>query len=72
MSNTASYFRDEAGVHLSLHLTPAEYRELAGSLLLNGSREAEAVRLLLARAKEREETKNVEPRFDAAPLLGGE
>lgn len=72
MSSTASYFKDEAGVHLSLHLTPAEYREMTGSLLLNGSREAEAVRQLLARAKAHEETKVVEPRFELdAPPVGG-
>lgn len=57
MSSVANYIKDESGVHLSLHLTPDEYRAMTTALLLDASNEAERVRLLLARAKQQHETK---------------
>ena len=73
MSSTASYFKDEAGVHLSLHLTPDEYRAMTTALYLDASQAAERVRLLLANAKLHEETKIAAADITDpdAPPLGG-
>jgi hypothetical protein len=84
--SAASYFKDETGVHLSLHMTGAQYIGLMDALLDAPLRsEAHELRELLLAAHAREDRKAAGPggerdimaRFDDvppldAPLLGGE
>ena len=62
MTSVASYFKDESGVHLTLHISGAEYIVLMDSLLDANVYEASELRELLLAAHAREDRKAAKPR----------
>lgn len=64
MPNAASYFKDEAGIHLSLHLTQEQFTQLMVSLIDHGGPDTEAVYQMLYQSRQRDEQPKREPRFD--------
>jgi len=69
--SAASYFKDEAGVHLSLHISGVHYIALLDSLLDSTVYESRELRELIISAHNREDRKASAPR-EIMGRFGGE